>query len=180
MKDDAFYRYSAATWVLAALVLASLGFEDVIKHRVPRWWIVVSSFISLVVVTLSTLEARGLLHKLIGAVDQRIWAIASVGWAVAMIAAIGVAVLLLRGRLRSFVIGNVVILDAIAMFVVPQLSAPRAATCTRPRRSSWPSISERAAFLLSGQFRLTTVPISGSPRSAPMTYRNPSSMTRML
>jgi hypothetical protein len=124
MRDVAFYRYSAATWVLAAVVLACLGFNEILTRQVPRWWIAASTAVSLLVVALCTLGAQGLLGKLAGAANYRPWEFASVGWAVAAIATICLAALFLRGRVRGLIIGGVVIVDAIGMFVVPQLSAP--------------------------------------------------------
>jgi hypothetical protein len=125
MRDVAFYRYSAATWVLAAVVLACLGFNEVLSRQIPRWWIAASAAVTVLVVALCALGARGLLGQLAGAPDYRLWEFASVGWAVAAIVVISLAALFLRGRVRSLLIAGVIVADAIGMIVVPQLSAPR-------------------------------------------------------
>ncbi|HWE67265.1 MAG TPA: hypothetical protein VG298_11545, partial [Acidimicrobiales bacterium] len=39
MGDVAFYRYANASWELAVIVLAAFGLDDVLRKRVPRWWL---------------------------------------------------------------------------------------------------------------------------------------------
>jgi hypothetical protein len=128
MRDVAFYRYSPPTWTLALVVLATLGTHDLLQHRVPRWWIGVCGALSALAVALSVLRARVLWHELVGAADHRAWAVASVLWALGTIGTIGGAALFLRGRVRAGVMMSVLAFDALAMFVIPQLSAPRSAT----------------------------------------------------
>jgi hypothetical protein len=125
MKDVAFYRYSPPTWTLALVVLAAFGFDDLVHHHVPRWWVLASGAFSVMVVALSATQARPLLHRLVGAADHRQWALASVGWALAAIGFVIVAALFLRGRTLGLVVLGVLVLDSLGMFVVPQLSAPR-------------------------------------------------------
>lgn len=126
MKDVAFYRYSPPTWTMALVVLAAFGFDDMVKDRVPRWWIAVAGAFSALVVAVSASEARGLLHRLIGAAHHDLWAVASVAWALAVISVITIVALFLRGRVQGRILMCVLVLDALAMFVIPQFSAPHA------------------------------------------------------
>jgi hypothetical protein len=128
MKDVAFYRYAPPTWIMALVVLAALGFDDVLKHRVPRWWIAVAGASSALLIALSAWEAHGLVRRLSGAAHHNAWALASVGWAIAVIIVIVAGALFLQGRVRGRLVLCVLVLDTVAMFVIPQFSAPREST----------------------------------------------------
>jgi hypothetical protein len=128
MRDVAFYRYSAATCSMALLVLAMLGLDDVLRQRLARRWIVAAGACSALVLLGSAAEARGILHQIAAAVHRTSWAAGSIIWALAIVTAITVAALFLRGRWRGRAIVLVLVLDSLAMFVTPQLSAPRSAT----------------------------------------------------
>jgi hypothetical protein len=156
MKDVAFYRYSDPTWAMALVVLAAFGFDDLVQGRVARRTIALASAISLVVVALSVAEARGLWHRIASAPDHRLWALASSGWALALVVAIGLVALVARGRVRRYVIAAIVIVDSVAMFVVPELSAPRAsAYYPAPVRSMTARLGMHASTR-SGRYPRTT------------------------
>jgi hypothetical protein len=124
MKTVAFYRYSQATWVMAALALACIGLDELVQHQVSRRRMLAAGGVGLAVVAASVLESRSLLHQLDGLANH--WAWASLGWALFVVVTLTAGALLLKGRRRAVLLAVVVIVDALAMFVVPQGSAPRA------------------------------------------------------
>jgi hypothetical protein len=124
MKTVAFYRYSQAAWDMAALALAAIGLDEVVQHQVSRRRVLAGGGVGLAVVAAAVLESRSLLHQLHGLADH--WAWASLGWAAFVVVTLTAGALLLKGRQRAVLLAAVVIVDALAMFVVPQGSAPRA------------------------------------------------------
>jgi hypothetical protein len=128
MGDVAFFRYSDPSWELALIVLAAFGLDETIRNLVPRWWILLSALVILVMWVLIANGARSELHRLVDAAHHQAWATASVLWALAMVGVTLVAALMLRGQTRAIVLVAVVGLDAIVMFAVPEVSAPRSAT----------------------------------------------------
>jgi hypothetical protein len=127
MRDVAFYRYANPSWEMAVIVLAALGLDDVVRQRVSRVWVLGSTLAAVGVVLLSDNGAQALLHQLRRATRLHLWTDWSVVWALVIVVTIGVVALACRGRLRMVLLSALVTVDALAMFVIPQLSAPRAA-----------------------------------------------------
>jgi hypothetical protein len=128
MGDVAFYRYSNASWEFSLIVLAAFGLDDVVRARVPRWWILVSAFTSMIFLGLIVSGSRSEVDRLIDAAHHHAWAVASTVWAAVIIGVTVAAALFLRGRLRTLVLVIMIAFDAIAMFAIPEFSAPRSAT----------------------------------------------------
>lgn len=128
MGDVAFFRYSDPSWELALIILAAFGLDEAIRDLVPRWWILFSALATFVLWVLIANGARSEIHRLVGAAHHQAWATAAVWWALATVCLILVAALLLHGRTRALVLVAMVSLDAVVMFAVPELSAPRSAT----------------------------------------------------
>ena len=125
MQSVAFYRYSDASWTMALVVLAAFGFDDLLRARATRRTVGVTLGLTVLAVLGSFLEARGLSAHLATAAHHRAWEWGSVLWALAVVAGVGVVALFGRGSVRRLTIAAIVVVDAVAMFVVPQLSAPR-------------------------------------------------------
>lgn len=128
MGDIAFFRYSDPSWELAVIVLAAFGVDDVVHSRIPRWWFLASSLVSLLFLGLIANGARSEIHRIATAAHHQAWALASVLWPLAIIVVAVTTGLALRGRLRAIVLVALVSLDAILLFTLPELSAPRSAT----------------------------------------------------
>jgi hypothetical protein len=125
MKDVAFFRYSMSSCALALIVLAVFGIDDLRRSLVSRRVTIVAGAIGLVLVGGSILEARGLLRNLITAHDHNLWADTSEAWAIATVLLVIAISIGLKGRRRLCLLAALVGLDAFAMFVVPEFSAPR-------------------------------------------------------
>lgn len=128
MTDVAFYRYSLPSLELAVVVLAALGLDDLAHGVVRVRWTVVSAVAALAAVVIAVLVSEHLLGRLAGAPNSRAWANSSIAWACVVIVVIALAATLLRGRALDVTLCGLVALDTLAMFVIPQLSAPRAAS----------------------------------------------------
>jgi hypothetical protein len=124
----AFFRYSDPSWEFALIALAAFGMDDVIRVRVPRWWILASSLVSLAFFGVVANGARSEVHRLVDAAHHQAWALTSLLWALAMIGITVLAALLLRGRIRALVLVAIFSLDAALMFAIPEFSAPRSAS----------------------------------------------------
>ncbi len=128
MTDVAFFRYSLPSLELAVVVLAALGLDD-LGHGVVRVrWTLASAVAAIAAVVVAVLVSGHQLGRLAGASNSRAWANGSIAWAGVVIVLIALAAALLRGRARDVTLCSLLALDALAMFVVPQLSAPRTAT----------------------------------------------------
>ena len=124
----AFYRYVWPSLTMAVVVLASLGFEDIVTGEARRWKVAVAVSLAALVTAAFRIGAIPELARLVGAPHRHAWALASTAWAGALVVAVGTAALLLRGGLRTALITSLVMLDATTLLIVPELSAPRAAT----------------------------------------------------
>ncbi len=98
MGDVAFFRYSDPSWEFALIVLAAFGLDEIIRGRVPRWWILLSSIVSLALWGLIANSTRSEVHRLVAAAHHQGWALGSVIWALGMVGLTVVAALMLRGH----------------------------------------------------------------------------------
>ncbi len=127
VKSTAFYRYSPPSWTIALCVLAVLAVDDLARHRYRRRALVAGALSLAVVGYLA--DQSSVLHRAVSkAPDHRYWQYASIAFAVAVIAAVVASASLLRSpRRRAAALGGVLGFEALAMFVIPQFSAPRSA-----------------------------------------------------
>jgi hypothetical protein len=127
MNDVAFFRYANPSWELAVIVLAAFGFDDIVRGLLPRWWIAGASLGGLVLVVMAHIGAGNLLDHIRSTPASNDWAMGSLLWGLGIIAAVGLAALVGRGRARIAVLLALVAADALGAFVIPQFSAPKAA-----------------------------------------------------
>lgn len=128
MANVAFYRYAPPSWELALVVLAALGLDDIVQREVSTVWLLVAGSLALLLCVASGVLALPLVHHLVGAPHHRAWALGSAGWGVAVIV-VGVALALVpKAAVRAAGLALLVVVDALVMFAVPQLSAPRSTT----------------------------------------------------
>jgi hypothetical protein len=126
MSRVAFFRYAPASVSLAIIVLAAVGIDELV--RLPRLsrralWVLVAS---LALIVGAAIGARSLADQLGSTFSHRPYYVAAVAWGM-LIAVAAVAPTLLRDhRRRALVAALVVAADAVALFAVPELSAPRA------------------------------------------------------
>jgi hypothetical protein len=127
MKSVAFYRYANPSWDLALIVLAALGLDDVVRKLVPRWWVALCAAVTLLLVFLADQGAQATLAHVHGVSQLHLWTQWSVIWALGITVAIGLIGVVWRSRIGAVLLCALVCADALGMFIVPELSAPRAA-----------------------------------------------------
>ncbi len=124
VSHTAIYRYVTPSVEFALVVLAAFGVDDIVRAVVGRRRSAVAVTVVLGATIGVGLAAIPLYHEIVGAPHQRAWAAGSVLWGVAVVAAVGAATLVLRGRLQSVVLVVIVAVDVTALFVVPMFATP--------------------------------------------------------
>jgi len=126
----AFSRYGAPSWELAAIVLACLGLETAGARegeaaRRRRQALAVAAALTVAALGLELLAAQGVLRSLAHVAGFTAIPTAAVLWALATVLVVVGAGIVARPRLARAVLGVVLVVDALVMFMVPELSAPR-------------------------------------------------------
>lgn len=122
------YRYLTPSIELAGVVLALLAADDLRRGDVPRRVAVAGVVVAGGCALGSLAGGRSLLHAVASFPQSHDWLVWSLAWGFGLLAATGAAAVLLRGRFRGLltpIVCGLVVLDACAMFVVPELAAPR-------------------------------------------------------
>lgn len=127
MSNVAFLRYSGPAVELAVVVVAALGMDSLTAQGARLERVLAVMFVSIAAVAEAAVGAVALDHRLSSS-DHRVYSRVSVVWAVAVLAACVLAVILRSPRARRRVVASVVVIDAFVLFVVPELSAPRHVT----------------------------------------------------
>jgi hypothetical protein len=119
------FRYGPAALELSVIVLAALGLDDLARvpeHRRRLLW----GGLGIAAIILgAALGARPVVTGLRGSGDHRRYFIASVAWAAVVVGAVASVALVRRPRARAILLALIVAGDALALFAVPEFSAPR-------------------------------------------------------
>jgi hypothetical protein len=124
MKQTTFSRYAWPTLEFATIVLAALGLDQIATFRVSRRQIVATAAAGAAIVTVAALAALPTVSTLRGGFPHRSWAFA-LAWGFAATAGLAGAMAVPTWRRRMLLASGVVVLDAVAMFALAELSAPR-------------------------------------------------------
>ncbi len=128
MSQVFFSRYAFASLELAVVVLVALGLDDLARAPAARRRLVGAGLVSLGLVAVAAIGARPLGDQLGSVFSDRPYYEAAVVWG-AGIVLVGVTAALVRSpRIRIWVVTLIVAGDAVALFAVPELSAPRSVT----------------------------------------------------
>ena len=127
MSRVAFLRYADPALELAVVVLAALGMDALRTQPAPRRRVLAVTLVSLAVVAAATIGAVPLVHRLTDS-THRDYSRASVIWALAILAVGALSGILRNARARRLIAASVVSVDAFALFVLPEFSAPRSLT----------------------------------------------------
>jgi Bacterial membrane protein YfhO len=120
------FRYGTPALELSVIVLAALGLDDLARvpeHRRRLLW---GALAIAGLVVAAVLAARPVVHGLGAGFHHRPYFVASILWAALVVAAAAGIALLRNARTRALLLALVVVGDALALFVVPEFSAPRA------------------------------------------------------
>jgi hypothetical protein len=125
MSRVIFSRYAFASVELAVIVLAALGLDAVIRARVPRRRVLAAASASLAVVAVAAIGARPLADRAGVAFSHRPYLVVAVRWGAGIVAVAAASALVRPHGTRALLVGVVVAGEALVLFAVPQLSAPR-------------------------------------------------------
>lgn len=125
ITQTAFYRYSDASWTLALIVLAALAIDD-LQERPERRRVAIGGTVALLVVAgLGGLATR-YQGVVAGAPYHWLWFGGSLGLAVLIVSACVVSgTRPWRPEARAAVLAGIVGVEALGLFVLPQMAAPR-------------------------------------------------------
>ena len=121
-----FFRYATPTLELTVIVLAALGLDDLARvpeHRRRLLW---AALAAVVLIAAAALGAAPVARTLGRRFPDRGFVTASIVWALLVVALAAAAVLMRAPRTRGALFASIVAVDALLMFAVPDLSAPRA------------------------------------------------------
>jgi hypothetical protein len=126
MSKIAFFRYGTPALELAVIVLAALGLDDLARvpeHRRRLLW----GGLGAVAVVLATgLAALPVVRNLSAGLQHPTYLDASIAWGLLVPALAAGVALLGAPRARTVVLALLLAADSLALFVVPELAAPRA------------------------------------------------------
>jgi hypothetical protein len=122
-----FYRYATAALEFPVIVLAAIGVDDLARVAGHRRRLAAGTLGAAAAIAAAAVAAGPVIASFQKPVPGReAFLEASIAWAGLTVVAIGALALLRHRRARGIALALVVILDAVLLFAVPQLSAPRA------------------------------------------------------
>jgi len=128
MKDVAVYRYVNPTLELAIVILAMFGLDSIFsskKSERPSSKNIISAGLIVFVIVLCLIPvAIGVDHHLYLAPHHRLWLAVSVVWSLGSVGLMIFCIFFLK-RYVKFLLPAIILIDAMVMFVAPQLSSPR-------------------------------------------------------
>jgi hypothetical protein len=131
MGRIAFFRYATVALEFPVMVLAAIGVHDIATVPEHRRRLLGAGAFMLVLVGLAALGARPLASQLGAKYNGRPYFALAVGWGALTVIALALSGRWRERRLREPLMAAVLIVDALAMFVVPEASAPRSVTVDR-------------------------------------------------
>lgn len=126
MNHIFFSRYGFASLEFAVIVLAALGIDALSRTRASRLRDAWPALAALGVVVLAAVGALPLARRAGIAVAHHPYYLLMIGWSLLTLAAVATAALLSSPRVRATLLAGVVVIDAILLFAIPELSAPKA------------------------------------------------------
>lgn len=121
----AYYRYLPPSWSFALAVLAAYALRDALgaerAELAKRYSVAVVAVLALLGAAL--VHNRALVHTMHGMAGD--WLVGSLGFGLAVLLAIAVAVQLPGARARTLVLAATALVEAAAYFAIPMLSYPR-------------------------------------------------------
>jgi hypothetical protein len=131
MSITAFYRYAGPSWSMAAIILAALAIDDWRRGCLPRRRLLVGALIASLLLGAALWAALPTVRLLWPEPGYRPFPVAAVAWVLTVFAILPLLMWRRPTQLRLAALVGVASVDAIAMFALPQLSAPRGVTIDR-------------------------------------------------
>ena len=131
MSRIQFFRYGTGTLELPVILLAALGLDDLARVPAYRRRLLGGVLGVIGVVIAAALYARPVVHSLGTTFEHRAYFRISVLWGVLSVVAAAAVALVRDARMRGGLLALLLAIDAVALFAVPEFSAPRATTVDR-------------------------------------------------
>ena len=128
VKDTAFSDYSIVSYEFAFIVLAAFGVDDLIAGSTRKRWAVVALCCTAGIAALEAQRALQFVKGLSGAPNSHVWAYVSIASATFVLLFVILVVVVAPPHRRALPLVAIVLLEAIVLFIVPELSAPRRVT----------------------------------------------------
>lgn len=122
-----FYRYGTAALELPIIILAALGLDDLARVPAHRRRLVWGAFAAVALVVGAAFGAQPVVHAFGVRFHETAFFWTSVAWATTIAVAVAAVALIRSPRVRATLLAMIVAVEAIALFVVPEFSAPRTA-----------------------------------------------------
>jgi hypothetical protein len=128
MKNVIFFRYAAPVLELSVIVLAAIGVDDAIRK--PQFPVILGVGLASIGVLVGVWKGSENLRMALGPTFPNArYVYGALAWCAVTVLAVSIGAALLRSpRARGAVLAAVLALDMLAMFIVAELSAPRAVT----------------------------------------------------
>jgi hypothetical protein len=128
MREVAFYRYINPTVELAIIILAMIGLDSLLSKKkadkVTGKKVIWAGLIVFAIVLCLIPIAIGVDHHLYLAPHHRLWMALSVAWSLGSVTTMIICIFFFKKYLK-FILPLIILVDALVMFIAPQLSAPR-------------------------------------------------------
>ena len=126
IDQTAFYRYSVPALAFATVLLVAFGLEGLRRDVKSKWAFVAQAAVPVTILVALAAQARNAVRLLTDVPLRHPIAVASVaGAALLVVILLGFAAPSIRRRRAAIGVGLVLVTESLALFVVPQLSAPR-------------------------------------------------------
>lgn len=125
LANAAVFRYSPPSVALAATVLAAIGLDGLLAGRYPRRTMAVAGAAALVIAAGAVALATRMTSRLTPDFIHQPYLGGSVAWVVVTLAAVLAAGFLRHPRLRIILAAGALLADAMLLFALPELAAPR-------------------------------------------------------
>ncbi len=127
MAKIQFYRYGTAALELPIIILAALGLDDLARVPAHRRRLVWGALGAVALVVGAAFGARPVVRAFGAGFHEDAFFWASVAWATTIAVAVAAVAFIRSARARATLLTLLVSVEAIALFVVPEFSAPRMA-----------------------------------------------------
>jgi hypothetical protein len=124
VNDAGFWRYIPASIELAAIVLAVLGLTDAAQSALARWRIAGAAGATAVALVVLAITASSVNRGIVISGSLRLFHAALETIPFVSLALLVVAVLLLRGRGRTWLVAVAVVGESVLLFAAPMAAAP--------------------------------------------------------
>jgi hypothetical protein len=128
VNDTGFWRYIPASIELAAIVLAVLGLSDAAQSARARWRVIGAASVTAVVLAVFVVTASSVNKGVVISGRLRLFHAALDAIPFVSLALLVAAVLLLRGRWRTWSVAVVVLGESVLLFAAPMAVAPSSMT----------------------------------------------------